>query len=736
MLKREFKVEKQYLEDCCRNGVEVEPFVKTEGEINEAVLGLMKQIIYFKINILPADETTDMLKDLDTPNSPEKLLYDSAKKEIDELSEIVSKAINSRLDRSKLNSLHRSTIKTKSNKFLNEQCAEFITTKLTHIKTLIAQKQHERKEKTKMERDIGDKIKAIDKATANNNFLTMTLEMNPDPLYSADMVQQLIRLRLKDSTPIQNTYPPYQQQYPISIDQRIWLGLFELCDLVAEDLQVTRMQSRDTLKNALLAIINQSNGKEIYISVRAYSRNGSGHYFMLGLIPDPNKPNFYKMRHIDSLSSLSKSSELNRGCPGELLAVARACNITISNFESMVLIAQPTNQGCGPTHVETTSAIMTQHSLYGSVPEDYSRTSINTTALAKTVRTAHMRELVKNDITRPTLIDRGEEESIFRLVEKGKARNEFGYIPPTLEHLEDETMSIERLNDPLVNKKIHVRDIANETPLIAAINNNQFQLAKTMLLMTTDAKLKNKYTDNELDAMINIFNRSEDNVVFVAKLKAAKTPDGKTSSFLYHFQDFADSDLNTVLKYLHRVESQRQPVNGRGGKENPQEENRLQNEFAKQCILEQYMLHEMYFDRAIVASLIGIILPVISHIIIWAIYFWNRPEVSRVEVDFDAYVAMKNHNRINKKQKTFTPDDSIQERSAIREDGPGNEEENLGLRFRKVLTRSEEDHVSNGSLFLFFNNKQQKQRCLDKIHKYEYEERLAASPNSSFTMIR
>ncbi len=732
MLKHEFKVDKQYLVDCCQNGVEVEPFVAIDDDIDDAVIGLIKQIIYSKTGLLPESEIAEMAKDLGTPNSPEWLLYNSAKKEIDELSEQVSKAVDSKLDRSKLDSRHRSTIKTELDNKLNDKCSVILSTKLAQIKTTIAQKQHDRKQEIKMGRDCGDKLKAINTATAGNNFLTMTLEMNRDPLYSPDMVQQLIRLRLKDSRPIQNTYPPHQQQKPIIVGQRVWLGLFDLCDLVADDLQPIRVNFRVTLKKALSAALNQATDKEIYISVRAYSRDGNGHYFMLALIPVPNRPGTYLMRHIDPLPCLSSLSKKDRGCPGELLAVAGQCNITISDFESMVLIAQPTNQGCGPTHVETTSAIMTQESLYGPVPIDYSQTSINTTAHAKTVLTTHMRELVNNDITRPTLIDRGEEESIFRLVEKGKDRNEFGYIPPTLEHLEDETTSIERLKKPSINAKIHERDRYNDTPLMAAMNNNQYRLAKTMLLMTTDAELKKKYTDEELDAMINKIKRIKNNAVLLAKLKAAKTPEGKTSSFLYNFQDFSDSDLSTVLNYLQLVESQRQLVNGLGGKENPQEEYQRQKEFAKQFILEQYKLQETYFDWAVALSVIGILLPVISHIIIWAIYFWNRPEVSRVEVDLDAYVEMKNHNRLIKKsQKTFTVDDSIQNRSAIRDDQSKNTEENFGLRFRKVVTEDED----NRTLSLFFTNGQQKQYCLDKIEEYEYDQNFATSPGSPLSVI-
>lgn len=737
MLKHEFKVAKQYLIDCCQNGAEIEHFVAIDDDIIEAMIGLIKQIVYSKSGLLPDNEIADMEKELDTPNSPEQLLYHSAQKEIDELSERVRTTINTKIKSTLDSALNptqrRNTIKRKLEQAINKECVTILTTKLSQIKTEIAEKQHDRKQYAKMQGDVGAKISAIEKATGDKDFLTMTLKMNSDPLYSQDMVQQLIRLRLKDSNPIKNTYLREEQHQPIIVGQRIWLGLFELCDLVADDLQNIRMNRRATLKNALVAALKQAQGKEIYISVRPYSRDGNGHYFMLALIPDPNKPGSFIMRHIDSLPSLSGISQIDRGCPGELLAAARECNITISEFESMVLIAQPTNQGCGPTHVETTSAIMTQQSLYGEVPVDYTKTSINTRKFANTVLTTHMRALVENDITRPMLINRGEEESIFRLVEKGKDRNEFGYIPPTLEHLQDETMYIERLKDPLIKTKIHERDLSKETPLIAALSNDQFQLAKTMLLMTTDSEMKNKYSVAELDAMIEKINSMENNHVLLAKLKAAKTLDGKTSSFLYNFDDFADSDLSTVLNYLHQVESQRQPINGMGGKENPQEENQLQHAFAKRFILEQYKLQEYYFDWAVIASVIGVLLPIISHIIIWTIYFYNRPEVSRVEVDRDAYVEMKNHTRRAKNtEKPVAVDDSIQSRSAVRDDQSKNTEENFGPRFRKVVTEDED----NRTLSLFFTNAQQKRHCLNKIHKYEYEQSFGASPGNPVTVIR
>ncbi len=737
MLKHEFKVAKQYLVDCCQNGVEVDPFVAIDDDIDEAMMGLIKQIVYSKSGLLPDNEIADMVKELDRPNSPEQLLYLSAQKEIDELCERVRKTVNTKIESTLDSTLNptqrRNTIKRKLEQAINAECVKLLATKLSQIKTQIAEKQHERKQIAKMERDIGAKLTAIDNATAGNDFLTMTLKMNSDPLYSQDMVQQLIRLRLNPSNPIKNTYPREEQHQPIIMGQRIWLGLFELCDLVANDLQNIRMNRRAILKSALVSALEQGQGKEIYISVRPYSRDGNGHYFMLALIPDLNKPGSYLMRHIDSLPVLSGISQKDRGCPGELLAVATECNISISDFESMVLIAQPTNQGCGPTHVETTSAIMTQQSLYGEVPVDYTKTSINTRKFTETVLTAHMRALVENDITRPMLIDRGEEESIFRLVEKGKDRNEFGYIPPTLEHLQDETTSIERLKNPLINTKIHERDHSNETPLMAAINNSQFQLAKTMLLMTTDAAMKNKYSAAELDAMIEKIRSFENNHVLLAKLRAAKSPEGKTSSFLYNFDDFADSDLSTVLNYIHQVESQRQPLNGMGGKENPQEENQRQNEFAKRFILEQYKLKEYFFNWAVIASVIGVLLPIISHIIIWTIYFCNRPEVSRVEVDRDAYVAMKNNNRTAKKSENkFSVDDPIQNRSAVRDDQSKNAEENFGTRFRKVVTADED----NPTLFLFFTNEQQERHCLDKIHDYEYQQNYAASPGNPLSVIR
>lgn len=97
MLKHEFKVDKTYLVDCCRNDVEVEPFVAIDDDIDDAVIGLMKQIIYSKTGLLPESEIVDIEKELGTENSPEHLLYHYVEKEIDELSERIQSTYESNI---------------------------------------------------------------------------------------------------------------------------------------------------------------------------------------------------------------------------------------------------------------------------------------------------------------------------------------------------------------------------------------------------------------------------------------------------------------------------------------------------------------------------------------------------------------------------------------------------------------------------------------------------------------
>jgi hypothetical protein len=232
--------------------------------------------------------------------------------------------------------------------------------------------------------------------------------------------------------------------------------------------------------------------------------------------------------------------------------------------------------------------------------------------------------------------------------------------------------------------------------------------------MSTDTDMRNRYEPAEIDRMINSLSRSKNNLVLLAKLRAAKTSAGTTAAELYKAEALADSE--------------RKPINDKGGKENPAEEYRLQQELAKKLILDQYQLKVKYYNQALLASLIGLLLPIISHIIIWSIYLLRKPDVHRVEVNADTYTAMKNQNRTNKKNTTlFNAENLSVHDSAIRQNPSTNSATNFGQRYRKILTKNE----GRQTLSLFFANEKQQRYCLSKIKDYETRHKVAVLSGSN-----
>ncbi len=424
------QIDKQYVKTVCEGQVRRVERKVSYGEQQEALLGIVVDVVRYLTGLLPADEIAGMQKCLSDVNSPESLVSGY----ITSSFELKIKAIIRR--KSDDLSLTESQLREKFNEEIKQFSATMFFTMLSpKTKQQMAIMQTSRMRKS-LEAKAGDVLRIVDTIAVKDN-VSMNLERNVDPLYSQDMVQHLIRLRLDDPE-IQPSYMQLEEeQTAIKLGNRIWLGLYELSELTISDLLQHRYELRQRLVARLNALTEDERKCEICISVRSFQRDGSGHYNLLTLQPDPNSPGEFVMHSLNTLISPDDKSSVH-GVEGELRAAAAEVGIKVSEAIHKQVIKQPTNQSCGPTHVEVVSAVMTQKCLLGAVSENYmSHPTIYPTAdHLLHVSNTHYCDLVKNEITFKSMLARGEEESIFKLVALNDNKRELGFVPPSIEHLQ------------------------------------------------------------------------------------------------------------------------------------------------------------------------------------------------------------------------------------------------------------------------------------------------------------
>ncbi len=428
MQKKTVSVSKEYLKECRSQGATPKPFDINAVDIHEVCEALLKDILEEAIKM----SFEEMLQKLNITDSPEAMLIQAATKPI----QGAFQAIHDRANeiRKAENTLKPEQIKKKLLAELEEACKSIAMTLETPFKLELAEKRYLRTERNRIRIDIDDQIALIENTQPGQKSLQMTLTLKQDPLYSRDLVQHLIRLRLNDPAPLKNTYAQDADQDPIinANKNRVWIGLYDLSDAKStKELQKTRLENQQRLAKQLAKSVKQFPNEEICISVRACNPNGSGHYLLFSLVPKGKGD--YVMRCINSNFTVP---DINQGMPGELLAATKLCGLTVNTLETQVLISQPSNHGCGPTHVEILSAVMSQDCLYGAVPEDYTQqATIKNPALTQEILSTHALAIANNEIAQQALITRDAEESIFNLVLEGEQNNPFGFVPPSAEHL-------------------------------------------------------------------------------------------------------------------------------------------------------------------------------------------------------------------------------------------------------------------------------------------------------------
>src|SRR3990167_10534068 len=222
MQKHTVSVSKEYIKKCLSHGAVPKPFELNAVDINEICEALLKDILEEAIKI-PFDE---MVLKLNIADSPEAMLLQAAEKQITTSFQLIQKRASE--IRKAEGPLKFEEIKKKLSAELNEASKTIANELETEFKQRLAEIRHHRTEKNRIRIDIEHKIAQVDEIAPEQNEIQMTLNRKEDPLYSRDLVQHIIRLRLNDPHPLKSTYSTDVKQTPIlnAEKNRVWIGLY------------------------------------------------------------------------------------------------------------------------------------------------------------------------------------------------------------------------------------------------------------------------------------------------------------------------------------------------------------------------------------------------------------------------------------------------------------------------------------------------------------------------------